>query len=72
MGLAKVLWDSGRWNLGVPSKRAKQFGGHLRHDQSSFTLRCTTPMPLQVDGDYLGKRSTIVFRSVPDAVRVFL
>lgn len=72
MGLPGVLWHSARWNLGSPSRREKQFGAHLRHDLPGFTMRCSTPLPLQVDGDYLGKRSVAVFRSVPEAVRIFV
>jgi diacylglycerol kinase family enzyme len=72
MGLPGVLWDATRWNLGKPSLKAEHFGGRLEHDQQELTLRCATPQPFQVDGDYLGKRSEIVFRAVPNAVRVFL
>lgn len=72
MGLPGVLWASARWNLGRPSRKERQFGGWLQHDVDEFTVRCTVPTPLQVDGDYLGKRTSAVFRSAPNAVRVFV
>lgn len=42
----------------------------LRHDQDTFTLRADVPMALQVDGDDLGDRHEVVFRSVPHALSV--
>ncbi|MGI8575422.1 MAG: diacylglycerol/lipid kinase family protein [Egibacteraceae bacterium] len=39
-------------------------------DQAVLTLRSETPLPLQVDGDYLGERTQVVLRSVPQVLRV--
>lgn len=40
------------------------------HDQQRFTLSSDYPVPLQVDGDYLGERSSVEFSAHPDAIRV--
>jgi diacylglycerol kinase family enzyme len=40
------------------------------HDCAEFTLRASRPMDLQVDGDWLGERNSVRFRSVPDVLRV--
>ena len=40
------------------------------HDVAEFTLRASRPMALQLDGDWLGEREAVQFRSVPDVLRV--
>ncbi|HWG12574.1 MAG TPA: diacylglycerol kinase family protein [Streptosporangiaceae bacterium] len=40
------------------------------HDQAEITVRSAKPVPLQVDGDYVGDAESVTFRSVPDALRV--
>lgn len=40
------------------------------HDEAEFTLRADRPMAMQVDGDYVGERECVVFRSVPRALSV--
>ena len=40
------------------------------HDQPSLTLRASRPAALQIDGEYVGEREFVVFRSVPEALRV--
>jgi diacylglycerol kinase family enzyme len=41
------------------------------HDLSEFTISTTEgPQPFQVDGDALGNRESVTFRSVPGALRV--
>lgn len=42
----------------------------LLHDQDELTLRSDQPVPVQVDGDYLGERTHMTLRSVPHALRV--
>jgi diacylglycerol kinase family enzyme len=46
-------------------------GAILRHDLPELTLLAHRPVPFQVDGDYLGPRERVTFRSVPAALRVF-
>jgi diacylglycerol kinase family enzyme len=43
----------------------------IQHDLSELTLSAQRPTAFQVDGDYLGPRERVTFRSVPDALRVF-
>ena len=40
------------------------------HDCAGFTVTCEEPTALQVDGDDLGDRTTVVFRSVPNALDI--
>jgi len=40
------------------------------HDLEEFTLNAERPLAVQVDGDYIGERDTMVFRSETDALRV--
>jgi diacylglycerol kinase family enzyme len=42
------------------------------HDLAEFTLRSRRPIAFQVDGDYLGQRDFVTFRSVPKAIRVVI
>ena len=40
------------------------------HDVADFTLRAERPTNLQVDGDWIGERDSVRFRSVPDVLPV--
>ncbi|HLX50692.1 MAG TPA: diacylglycerol kinase family protein [Streptosporangiaceae bacterium] len=40
------------------------------HDESELTLRSSRPIAMQVDGEYMGERECVAFRSVPRALRV--
>lgn len=63
-------------NLGLVrqmlSKRPKLAAKHLiRSDDVQWvTVTSDTPIATQIDGDYLGERETMSFRSVPDALDV--
>jgi diacylglycerol kinase family enzyme len=57
----------------VVSRRDKEPRGRAavhRHDLGGFRVTAARPVALQVDGEPLGERSEVVFRSVPDALRV--
>ncbi len=41
-----------------------------RHDLDSFTVSSARPIAVQLDGDYIGERDEVVFRSVPQALSV--
>jgi diacylglycerol kinase family enzyme len=41
------------------------------HDQPCITLRASRPVACQIDGEYVGEREIVTFRSVPEALRVF-
>jgi len=40
------------------------------HDEAAFTITSGRPVAFQVDGEYVGERESVTFRSVPDAIRV--
>ena len=40
------------------------------HDAAEVTLRASRPVAFQVDGEYVGERECVTFRSVPGALRV--
>ncbi|WP_344822898.1 diacylglycerol/lipid kinase family protein [Actinocorallia longicatena] len=42
------------------------------HDAPELTVTSDRPIALQVDGDYLGTRTRMAFRSVPKAIRVVI
>jgi diacylglycerol kinase family enzyme len=42
------------------------------HDVAEFTLQASRSMALQLDGDWLGEREAVRFRSVPDVLRVIV
>ena len=44
--------------------------GVLLHDLPVLTLRTTHPIPIEVDGEYLGEHSDPVLFSVPEALAV--
>ena len=41
-----------------------------RHDLTGFTVASDEPVAFQVDGDYLGQRSSVTFEAVPKALQV--
>jgi diacylglycerol kinase family enzyme len=49
-------------------------GGHVInvHDATEITLSSSRPIAFQLDGDYLGEREGITFRSVPKAIRIVI
>ncbi|MQA78543.1 MAG: diacylglycerol kinase family lipid kinase [Streptosporangiales bacterium] len=42
------------------------------HDLDEFTVIATRPLPHQVDGEYLGERERVTYRSVPHALDIVL
>ena len=65
------FWQAiGRLLVGSP-KLANGRGTIVRHDLPELTLLAQRPLPFQVDGEYLGPRERVTFRSVPAALRVF-
>jgi diacylglycerol kinase family enzyme len=47
-------------------------GAHLRHDLPGLVLRADEPMPVQVDGDYLGLRDKLEITSLGAALNVLV
>lgn len=62
----------GRQVAQILRERADPRGPHLlrRDDVAWVRVRCARPMRVQVDGDHLGERTEVEFRSVPEALRV--
>ncbi|AXI88701.1 diacylglycerol kinase family lipid kinase [Actinospica acidiphila] len=44
----------------------------VRHDLTRFTLHSKVPLPLQMDGDHLGLRTSVTFTGVRRALRVIV
>jgi diacylglycerol kinase family enzyme len=42
----------------------------VSHDLEAFTITCSRPMPMQVDGESTPEVTEAVFVSVPGALRV--
>jgi diacylglycerol kinase family enzyme len=55
----------------ITGRGARGRGALHLHDLAEFTLRADRPMPVEVDGDYLGEREALHVRSVPAALRVY-
>jgi diacylglycerol kinase family enzyme len=67
MGLIGTLWSvSGM--ITETGVRGRSVSVH--RDLHEFRLAGEVELPLQVDGDYLGERTSATFRSVPSALRV--
>jgi diacylglycerol kinase family enzyme len=45
-------------------------GAESFHDQQHVTVRAAKPIAFQIDGEYVGEREHVTFRSVPGALRV--
>lgn len=57
----------------VPSAEPVRHKGRVDlHDATEITLHSSRPIAFQLDGDYLGEREAITFRSVPKAIRVVI
>ena len=58
----------------ILSAEPKLRGKHLLslHDLSGFTVSAEEPLPFQLDGDDLGERTSVTFRSVPAALEVLV
>lgn len=57
----------------ILSGRAGRARNIIRADDEPLAIvRCSEPVDLQADGDYLGKRTEMEFRSVPNALRLVL
>jgi len=70
MGAAGVLYGMAR--LSGANPRVGKRGAYVAYDLDTLTVRADEPMPVQVDGDLLEPREKLVFRSVPQALRIVL
>ena len=66
------VWSNLRLVRQMLSQKAKIRTGHLIRDDDLSWVRVTadTPVACQIDGDYLGLREVMAFRTVPEALGV--
>ncbi|WP_067169125.1 diacylglycerol/lipid kinase family protein [Microtetraspora niveoalba] len=71
MGLGAVL---GLVRQIIGERSGLPVGRHLvqAHDEEELTLSASRPVAFQLDGDYLGERERVLFRSIPDALQVLV
>jgi diacylglycerol kinase family enzyme len=50
------------------NRLAKPAALQRRHDVRAFTVTCDEPQPVQVDGEYIGDRTHLAFRTIVDAI----
>lgn len=60
------------WAVLVSRSHVRWRDGVYRHDLSEATLRCDRPLPVQVDGDYIGESDTIELGLARDALRLLV
>ncbi len=57
----------------LTASRDRDLGGrHVLsyHDQARVLMRASRPIAFQIDGEYVGERQSVEFRSIPKALRV--
>lgn len=70
MGTAGMLLSMAR--LSGENPRIGRRGAFLAHDLGALTVLSEEPLPVQVDGDFVGMREKLSFRSVPAALHVII
>lgn len=70
MSTAGILISLAR--LAGERPRIGRRGAHVVHDLDGLTVLADEPMPVQVDGDYLGLQEKLVFRAAPRAIRMLV
>jgi diacylglycerol kinase family enzyme len=54
----------------APRPRASYPGLPVLHDEDAFTVEADVPLPFQLDGEYLGDRTSVAFGCVRSALAV--
>ena len=68
---ANAAFTLGTFMEGVGMKRRRSAERlQQRHDVPGLTVECEQPTPVQADGEYLGDRTRVTFRSLERAVRL--
>jgi diacylglycerol kinase family enzyme len=70
MGSAGMAYTLARISGSNP--KVGKRGAYLINDLDSLTIRAETPLPVEVDGDFLGERDRLTLRSAPRAIRVLV
>ncbi|AYY11996.1 diacylglycerol kinase family lipid kinase [Actinobacteria bacterium YIM 96077] len=71
-GLTRLAPASALWAVAQMTTRHGPRGRQVvsLHDQSDLVLRTQTPLPVQVDGDYLGEREQVTVTSFREALHL--
>jgi diacylglycerol kinase family enzyme len=72
LGTARTLGTLRQMLSGRQSGPPRGRGIVTAHDLSVLTLTADRPVAFQIDGEYVGERERVSFRSVPDALRVVM
>jgi diacylglycerol kinase family enzyme len=70
MSTLGVLFSMARLSGADPRIGAR--GAHVLHDLDALTVLADEPMPVQVDGDFVGSRSKLTFTATRRALRVIV
>jgi diacylglycerol kinase family enzyme len=70
MSTAGLLFSMARLTGERP--RIGRRGAYVVHDLDGLSVLADEPMPVQLDGDYLGRQEKLVFRAAPRAIRVLV
>ena len=70
MSAAGLLFSMAR--LSGSTSRVGRRGAHLVQDLTGLTVRADEPLPVQVDGEYLGTRDKLSFTTAADALDVIV
>ena len=70
MSTAGLLFSMARLSGSRPSSGRR--GAHVAYDLDGLTLLSEQPLPVQVDGDFLGLQQKLVFRSARDAIHILV
>jgi diacylglycerol kinase family enzyme len=68
MSTGGVLFSMARLSGDTP--RIGRRGARVEHDLPSLTVTADVPMPVQVDGEFIGARDRLQFTSAPAAIHV--
>jgi diacylglycerol kinase family enzyme len=60
------------WSIFVSRSHVHWRTGRYDHDVRAVTLRADRPLPVQVDGDYIGEQETAEIRLVPKGLEVLV
>ena len=70
MSMLGMLWSMARLSGSHPQIGRR--GAFVGHDLDGLTVLADEPMPVQVDGDYLGEHEKLAFTTARHAVNVLI
>lgn len=60
------------WSIFVSRSHVRWRNAHYDHDVEAITLRADRPLPVQVDGDYIGEQRSASIRLVPKGLAILV